>query len=135
VTVIMQTGVGAPPDVAAGERPSVPEPPADPGWATPLLHATGALLLILVPLHILGLLLYPENLAELALLDRWDNPAWLLVDWAFLAVGCLHAVTALWVRVDRSSLDERRQTLVVATVGGATAAMFGAASWSMLLLV
>lgn len=107
----------------------------DHGWARPLMHATGALLVLLVPLHVAAFLVDPAESSSLALVGRWERPGWLLVDWGFLAIGTLHLLAALWVRVANSSLSPAAQTRLVVGAGGSLLALFVAASWSMLILV
>lgn len=132
---IMQTGIGPPLEPEVDDP--APTEPALPGeeWALPLLHATGALLVLLVPLHVVGLLLDPGQMSEVSLLRRWENPGWLLADWALLVIGVFHALVALWLRVRRSALSPSRQTAVFAGIGGASVALLLLASWSMLFLV
>lgn len=115
---------------------AVGTPPSDAaGWAESLVHASAVVLLVLVPLHLATLLIHPEETNATALIERWDSRAWLLADWALLAVGSVHSLAALWVRAEGSSWSAVAKTRVVAGVGGVVVALFLAASWSMLLLV
>jgi len=105
------------------------------GWVEPLAHASAAVLLLLLPVHIATLLVQPQETGASALIERWDSRAWLLADWTLLAAASVHVLSVLWLRVEGSPWTPAVKSRVVAGVGGVGVALFLAASWSMLVLV
>jgi succinate dehydrogenase hydrophobic anchor subunit len=105
------------------------------GWVEPLAHASAVVLVLLLPLHVVTLLIHPQETDAGTLIERWDSHAWLLADWSLLAVASVHALSVLWLRVEGAPWTPVVKTRVIAAVGGAGVALFLAASWSMLVLV
>lgn len=122
------------PHPGPGARPDGVGSGDEPGWTAALLTATGALLLVLVPVHLVGVVLRPDLDAGV-LLDRWDHPGWLFADWALLLVGSVHGTVAVGRRLHRSRLPSTAQTALTVALGSFVGALFLWASWAMLHLV
>jgi succinate dehydrogenase hydrophobic anchor subunit len=105
-----------------------------------LAAATGLLLVLLLAIHVASIFLRdPETVDVGFLIDRWEDPWWLLADWGFLLVGTTHALLAFWRAASapppgaRVGRDARR--VACAVLGTLAVALFLAASRAMLLLV
>lgn len=106
----------------------------EPGWASSLARATAWALLAVLPVHVVTELVLrdPAGVTAASQLRRWDDPAWRVLDWLLVVIGCLHVAAAVWVRAQPADGPGSKPGLVA---GLAVVSLCVVASLTMTMVV
>lgn len=99
-------------------------PAAQPSWGWHLFRVSGLVLVVLLPVEVISGLLATDvgDWSAQAVADRWAEPWWRAVDWAFLMLGLLHGGMGVANLLRSAIPDARRRRPAVGIV---TAALSG----------
>lgn len=113
-------------------------PPATPdvqGWGWHLFRVTGLVLFLLLPIHVVSTLVVTDvaDWSAATVAERWSDPTWRVLDWAFVVLGLTHGGMGLTrlvgTGVRRPAVRTAATTLIAAGFGtlgvGASLAVLG----------
>lgn len=111
-----------------------PGTPDVPGWGWHLFRVSGLVLFLLLPLHVVSTLVVTDvaEWSAVTLADRWEDPTWRVLDWAFVVLGLTHGGMGLTRLVGRNVRRPAVRTAATVSVAAGCGLLAVAASLTVL---